>query len=324
MGIAILLNVVSDRDRKAPIYMVQIVSYKKIRLSVLFLLSCCITAHGFAQSTTTDISQSPATTSPTTSTDSSTINTTTAQLQNKWDSDKKISLSASLGYSEKVEVQEKVPRERGTEIGLSAGYKINDLYKVSTSFSLSQDLNGPKNTTASDTILGLTVKGVQINDQWQSLHSLSVVLPTSESSKDQDRLQTAIAVSNGLSYASDNLLARLRLSLSKNIHAYTQNADGKLLNEYRVGNSIDLIVPVTEKFSVSLSGLYSINLTYENNPKYGFGFDGDLNYDFNPNLSANLGMSNSGNALKANGTDSNITIYNEASAVFRTGISYVY
>jgi hypothetical protein len=276
--------------------------------TIMIVLCCNIMANAFSQTTI----KLPV------------VNTTQTKVSTEAVTEKKFSLSTSVEYSQKVEVEANTERESGTDLSFLANYKINELYNINAKAALTQELSGPKNSSVSDTTVGFGIKGLQINNQLITTHSLSAVIPTSQTTRTKDRLRTAVGISNGIAFTSDNLTAKYKLSLSKNFHEFSQNAEGIFLNEYRISNAIDVIVPITEKFSVSATGYYRISFTYEKDQKYGFGFDGDLNYDFTKKLSANLGISNEGSALKANGTDSNINVYDEATSVTRAGLTYVY
>lgn len=281
----------------------------------------CIMAFGFFITALANA----ATTAPATATTPVTINTTTAPKQkNPPQVTRNFSLTTGIQYSQKVELEANSERERSTDIEFIGSYKINALYNVSAKTAFSQELNGPKNSSISDMTLIFGVTGHKFNEKLISTHSLISILPLSKDSTERDHLRAAIGVANGISYNGDLIKVGYSLTISKNFHEYSQNADGTFLNEYGLNNSLSLAVPITEKFSISASGIYRARLTYENIPKYSFIADGDLNYDFTEKLSANLGMTNEGSALKSNGVDSNISLYNEAAAVFRTGLTYVY
>ncbi len=250
--------------------------------------------------------------------------TTTVVQKTETETEKPFTLTTAIEYSEKIAVDERSERERGTDINLSASYKINSLYTVLTKASITKDLMGPQDTTFSDTTIGAVVKGVQINPSLITTHSISAILPTSDVSQKRDRLRASIGVSNGISFSNDYIQAKYSLSISKNFHQFSQNAEGTALSEYKISNTIDLVVPVTEKFSISATGLYRTSFTYDKDQKYGFGFYGDLNYDLTQKLSANVGISTEGSALKSNGVDSNISVYDQNSSITRAGITYVY
>jgi hypothetical protein len=286
-----------------------------------FVLTLLASAYVFA-----DVPLQTTTSTSTTSTTSGpAVSTTITSIQKiEAEKEKQFTLTTAIEYSQKIAVDERSERERGTDINLSATYKINSLYTVLTKASITKDLMGPQDTTFSDTTLGAAVKGVQINPTLITTHSVSAILPTSDVSQKRDRLRTAMGLSNGISYSNDYIQAKYNLAISKNFHEFSQNAEGTMLSEYKITNSVDLIVPVTDKFSVSATGLYRTSFTYDKDQKYGFGFYGDLNYDFTQKLSANIGISTEGSALKSNGVDSNISVYDDNSSVTRAGITYVY
>jgi hypothetical protein len=290
----------------------------KVQKNFGFMVLCLAT-------TVSALAAEPSTTSVTTSPLPQTTSTTTTALPVlSGEIPKKFSITTGLEYSQKVEVEENTERESSTDLSLVATYKINDLYSLLAKTAVTQELNGPQNSSLSDTTVGFSVKGVKTNDQWITTHSMSAILPTSETSQERDRLRTAVAMTNGVSYSGDLLKAKYSLGLSKNFHEFDQNAEGTFLNEYRITNLIDLVVPLTDKFSVSVSGLYRISYTYDGTDRYGFGTFGDLNYDFSEKLSSNIGVSTEGNALKSNGVDSNISVYDDTASVVRAGLTYVY
>ena len=253
------------------------------------------------------------------------VSTTQSQIKpDNISAEKIFSLSTSIEYSQKVEVEQNVERERGTDINLVAGYKINSLYSVNAKTGFTKELSGPQNTTMANTTLGAAVKGIQINPETITTHGLSVVLPTSEVSQKRDRLNTSISLANGISYKGEIISAKYTLGLTKNFHEFEQNAEGAFLTEYRITNGLDLSAALTEKFSISVSGLYRTSFTYTKDQKYSFAIDSDLNYDLTEKLATNLGVSNEGSALKDNGADTNINIYDGKSSVFRAGITYTY
>lgn len=237
---------------------------------------------------------------------------------------KKFSLATSIEYSQKNAVDAVGDPERSTGVSIIPGYKLNETFKVSGRIDITKDLYGPENTTTSDVTLKLGIAGIKINEQLKSSHSVSTVIPASEASKKVARLQSSIGISNGLSYENSILSIAYSLSLSRNFHEYNFNAEGSANVEYRLGNSVEIKIPITDKFSISTLGIYKIGRTYGGFERFSFESHSDLNYDFTDMLSMNLGTSNGGSALKANGVDSNIDIYNENTSETRLGLSYTY
>lgn len=240
------------------------------------------------------------------------------------DHDKNLGILASIEYSQKVAVDEKSERESATSILLAPSYKLSGVATLSAKAILNKDNYGPRNTTLSHTTISLAIKGFQLSDKLTTTHALLGVIPTDEQARKEDRLQGAIGISNGLKL--DTQLAQLdyKLQLKRNFHEYTVNFEGRPNIEYTLSNALAVTIPITDKFSFISAGIYKNGRTYKGFERTSFELNFDINYDFTPQLSLNLGTSNDGNALKANGVDSNISAYNEDTSVSRLGLSYNY
>jgi hypothetical protein len=235
--------------------------------------------------------------------------------------EKNFSLGLGLEYSQKVAVEEVGSRESSTDLLIAPSYKINSTFTAAAKGVVSKENSGARQTTVSNTQILLAMKGFEISEGIESLHTLIGVLPTNEESQKQDRLKGAFGTTNGLKFTSKYATIKYLLNVSKNIHEFTVNAEGKPNIEYRIGNTLDLTIPVTEKISLSSAGVYRYGRTYKGFERTGFEINADINYDVSKELSMNLGTSNDGNALKANGVDSNISAYDENILVTRLGLS---
>ncbi len=232
-----------------------------------------------------------------------------------------ISLDLGIEYSQKVATEEFGERENSTDILLAPAYKINSILTASGKIVFTKENSGARQSSASNTTLTLGIKGIKINESLESLHSVGGVAPTNEDSIKRDRLKGGLAITNGLRWKNPYVKIDYKLGLSKNFHEYTVNAEGNPNIEYRLSNSLEITVPLTEKFSVSTLGIYRLGRTYKGFERTTFEINADLIYDILETLSINIGTSNDGRALKANGVDSNIQAYNENTSVIRAGLT---
>ena len=240
------------------------------------------------------------------------------------DHDKNLGILASIEYSQKIAVDEKSERESGTSLLLVPSYKLSSVATISAKAILNKDNYGPRNTTLSNTTMSLSIKGFKLSDKLMTTHALLGVLPTDEQARKEDRLRGAIGISNGLKLDTQWAQLDYKLQLKRNFHEYTVNFEGKPNIEYTLANLLEVTIPLTDKFSFISAGIYKNGRTYKGFERTSFELNFDINYDFTPQLSLNLGTSNDGNALKANGVDSNISAYNEDTSVNRLGLSYNY
>lgn len=247
--------------------------------------------------------------------------TNVLQIDEDKKDDKAFSLDLAAEYSQKIAVEEQGARENSTDFTFSPAYKINSILTLRAKTIVTKENSGARQTTLSNTVGTLTIKGLKLNENFLTLHSISATAPTNEESKKRDRLMGAAGLTNGIRFKSAVVKVDYKLSLSKNFHEFNINADGSPNVEYRLGHTLDVTVPITDKFSIEAVGLYRFGRTYGGFQRNTFTFDADINYDVTEKLTLNLGTSNDGNALKANGVDSNIDAYNENTSVVRAGIS---
>lgn len=237
---------------------------------------------------------------------------------------KRLSILSGFEYSQAVAAEERGTRAGSTDLSLSIGYRTNDLTTLTAKAIASKDHAGAQNTSVSNTQIILGIKGVVFNERWTSAHSVIGLVPTNESSRKEDRLQTSLGISNGFNYVRPFITMTYRLGINKNFHEFNFNAEGKANIEYTVSNSLGIEVPIYQSWRVGVSGLYRNGWTYGGFSRSSFGVNADLIYDLSDGLSLNVGTSNEGNALKANGVDSNIAAFDDKTSVFRAGLSYVY
>lgn len=247
--------------------------------------------------------------------------TSVAKLPEVQKETKPFILGLAAQYSQKNAVEETKPRENDFSLTFLPVYKINDTFTVGAKSIFTYNNYGPKDSTLSNTLISLGIKGYKFNESFVTNHSLSTTLVTNKESQEVDRLRAGFGISNGLIFTSSLIDAEYKLGLSKNIHEYNFNAEGKANIEYRISNSLEVKFPITQKFYLSSLGIYRIGYTYQKFQRYSYEWHSDLNFDATEKLSFNLGISNDGSALKANGVDSNISAFDENTSSVRAGVS---
>jgi len=235
--------------------------------------------------------------------------------------DKKLSLGLGIEYAQKIAVEQQGERESSTDITFAPSYKINSILTSAGKVVFSKDNAGARQSSVSNVTLSLNIKGAKINESLETLHSVGTVIPANEDSVKRDRLKGAVSLTNGIRWTNPFAKIEYKLGLSKNFHEFTVNAEDSPNIEYRLTNSLEVIVPLSDKFSISVLGVYRTGRTYKGFQRNAFEIHSDINYDILENLSVNLGTSNDGSATKANGMDSNIAAYDENNSVIRAGLS---
>lgn len=235
----------------------------------------------------------------------------------------RVSLDSSLEHSQRVAKDEKSKREGSLDLSLGVGYKINPTFRLSVRTYLSKPNTESQETEISNTQLGLGISGFDLNSNIRTIHSVAGVLPTSVKSREQDRLRGGVSVSNGLRYQGSITMVQYLLGITENFHEFNVNALGSPNVQITLSNTLTMRIQLPNQFSLSAVGVYSSGRTYGNKERSSFQVHGDLNYDVTDKVTLNLGTSNAGQALKSNGVDSNISAFDEDSAVIRAGLTIV-
>ncbi len=233
-------------------------------------------------------------------------------------------INLGLEMAEKIQKDEFTPKENSLTMTIEPIYRFNETFVGSARIAINQDNFGQHETTASDGTISLGIKGYDFNPEFKTVHAVSTVVPVAEKTVKTDRLKGSLSTSNGIAYTGLHFNLTYKLGLVRFFHEFTQNADGSPNLQYRVSHLLDLKVPITEKWSIGTVGTYRNGFTYKGFERYSFIFDADLSYEVNQYLAMNIGTSTDGNALKSNGVDSNIKVFDENTGSYRFGLSYTY
>jgi hypothetical protein len=233
----------------------------------------------------------------------------------------RLTFASGIEYSQRVAKDESSRREQSMDLTLNPGLKINDNLVASVRTVLTKESTGDQSTQSSDTLISLSIRGWKLTPEIQTLHSVSGILPTSVRSRENDRLQGGVSLSNGLRYIDPLWEISYRLGYSHFIHEFNLNADGSANVQQSISNSLGLQYKVTETFYLSTLSVYRWGQTYGKKERSSYEMHGDLNYDVSSKMTLNLGTSSAGQALKSNGVDSNITAFDSNTGIIRAGVS---
>lgn len=237
--------------------------------------------------------------------------------------DKRFFLEVGLEKSSNLRSEDSRDLDASTGIALSPSWEISKRFTLTGKVGVDKQEVGPKDTLISDSTLGLNIKGYKFNQNFSMLHILSGLIPTSKKSQEVDHLQSAVSLGNRLVLDSRYGKFSYTLGMRRNFHEFVLNVDDSPNLEYILSHRILMDVPLIGDFSLSGDFIYRNAWTYRNFERQSFSFAVDLGYAVTETFSVYVGTTNEGSALKANGKDSNLDLYNENSSVIRAGVTYV-
>jgi hypothetical protein len=238
---------------------------------------------------------------------------------------KKFSLGLGIDYSASSVQEEATEREANIEYSLSPSYQISESLTVVGSFSVVQQQFGARESLVGDSGLCLCIKGFEFSEELKSAHSIRSLLPTSQKSQETDRFQGGLRVGNGITASLGSRVELIYdLGIQRNFHEFTVNSEGEANLQWQVRHRLDFNLKLTEQLSLKSWGLYTQGSTYKNSSRYGFSTDISAELKVTEEFGISAGFSNDGAALRSNGVDSNISVYDDKSATYHGGMSYTF
>lgn len=219
-------------------------------------------------------------------------------------------------------------REMATELLINPSYKLAEKMTLSSKGVLSRDNNTSEdtqegNSSISNVSLTLGFQGPVVGPELKTTYAFSGIAPTNETSRKRDRLKGAAAVAGGIKGTWKRLTAGYGISLQRNFHEFNINAAGQANVEYSLTQTLSQEIDLSSGWSLSFEEMYRQGRTYRNFQRQTYGFGADINYEITKQWAANVGWANEGAALKPNGTESNVELYDENTSTIHIGITFL-
>ncbi len=214
-------------------------------------------------------------------------------------------------------------RDAGTTLEVSTAYRFNKITSLRLTMGLIKEHTGAENTYFDNTLAALSFK-TPLTDDTAWINTLAGILPTNRQMQDDTSYQGAVRVGTKLAFT--NLFwgssGSTVLQMTRNFHEYNMTADDGFNIRNNVQGILSYALPLFAKLSLQTTFVYTNGWTYLDDTRQKFSIGADLAWEFSPAFSAYIGTSNEGNALKANGTDSNIEFFNDTSSIVKAGLGY--
>lgn len=207
----------------------------------------------------------------------------------------------------------------GLDYSLRFNLKLSKDYTLRLDGSYSQDPKRPQNDDFNDTSLGLVRAPFELGKLIKLGYKVGAVAPTSKKSSTLQNMQGAATAGLTVMINPDRLIPGLAvvsgLSLRRNFHQYDTAMNGEVNTQYSSSQSLSVGYDWAYGISTTVEFVHKNGLTYQNNIKESFEHTEEIGYEINKTISVAVGHTNSGNALKPNGTDSNVSLIDENSSL---------
>lgn len=215
-------------------------------------------------------------------------------------------------------------RQDGMDYSARLNINFTKIHLIRIDAGYTQNINNPESSDWNDTSISFRKTPTLMS--WPILlgYSVGAVIPTSKDSNTRQNSQGSATASVTAALNPSVLMAGFGvtgiLSFARNFHQYETDINGKVLNQYSSSQTLALSYEWPVGISISATLVHRNALTYQNNIRESFEISEELGYEINKTFSVAVGHTNSGNALKANGVDSNIQLMDEnSSMVYASG-----
>jgi hypothetical protein len=246
----------------------------------------------------------------------------------------KTNLSASLDMSRSTNLYDHQDGSRGDSLDfrLILGAAFTNGHSLSMVTDYSNNLRDSEDTAAGLYDPSLKYSFQSKNWAWSAPYiltlrpSLSTVIPVTDRSTIRDQLQGTLSGGiafgikpDGIYKSEGTWTVTVGLTAGRNFHTYEEDINGKVLNKYSSNQSLDIGYSIGD-FSFSMSYLHRSRWTYQGNIRDSFAFSEEIGYSLNDNFAVNIGHSNEGAMVKANGYESNLQLVDENNSTVYMGI----
>jgi hypothetical protein len=210
-------------------------------------------------------------------------------------------------------------RRDGMDYMAMLNFKINEKYTVRAQGGYSQDLKYSEAADFSDISINISRSPSKMGKSILMGYRLGAGVPTSKDSHTRQNLLTSVTTGINLAIDPERLLPGLEISGSmgfgRNIHQYETALDGRVNTQYSAIQAVAVSYGLESGLSISGNFSYRSTWSYQGVMRNSFEMTQEIGYQINKNLALSIGHSNSGSALKPNGSEYNIEAFDDNNSI---------
>jgi hypothetical protein len=210
-------------------------------------------------------------------------------------------------------------RRDGMDYMAMLNFKINEKYTLRAQGGYSQDLKYSEAADFSDISINISRSPSKMGKSILMGYRLGAGVPTSKDSHSRQSLLTSLTTGINLAIDPERLLPGLEISgsmgLGRNIHQYETALDGRVNTQSSAIQAVAVSYGLESGLSISGNFSYRSTWSYQGVMRNSFEMTQEIGYQINKNLALSIGHSNSGSALKPNGSEYNIEAFDDNNSI---------
>lgn len=212
---------------------------------------------------------------------------------------------------------------------LAPSVRVSEHYSLSGLFILDKELTGEEKLSLRNAQLTARRTSISLSEELKFSPAATLILPLNEDARDRESLVLGIKLAPRLLFDLDAwglspVSGHFQTSVTRNLHQFKTSTTGASNREWSWSNWLKFDFAIWRQLTLSTSAIYSYLWTYEGNQTGQFELSEEIAWDFSNWLSVAVGHSNSGNAVKANGLNSNIDVFDAENSIVYGSLSFTY
>lgn len=240
----------------------------------------------------------------------------------------RISLDIDVSLESNLRDTNDANYETSSYLDVTSSYKLFSKALIRANLALQQKLYSDKKTSITNTTITIARDPVQIADLRLLNISAFSILPTNEDDRLKNTFRGGLGLAAGLTQKYNVLrqpgYINYSLSLLQNFHELERTNTNVANLENRIRHTTTLGQQITRDISMGFLAHYQTGKTYQRAFRSSFLITEEITYEVSKSGQIYLAHSNGDNALSANGLDSNISVYDEGTSTFSTGLRVNY
>ncbi len=288
-------------------------SLKALSILVILFMSLLL----FAQTSTVAVPAGKSSSAP--------QSTSTYQLDPNWanKNESRFHVILSVGGSSNMYKEDSLDREAETNLDMIPSVKLTEGLSLSSRLIVTKEETSARDTTVSNLKVSLKKSGPDIGRDFKSSFSVAGIAPTNEESRKRDRLQGAGALSAQIKGQATSILGvGVTLTGTQNSHEFTVNAEGSPNLQYTLRGDLELDLELIKDWNISAAGYYRQGWTYNGFERQNYGNEINLVHTVAKAWEISAGVANEGKAFKADGTSSNIKVFDQNTTVIQAAVTF--
>jgi hypothetical protein len=197
---------------------------------------------------------------------------------------------------------------------VAPAYKLSESSALAATTAVVVDTKDMENAAIlNNTTLSLSAFKTKLTDKITVTPSVNAVLPTNQIQVRDERYRGGLGAKGALQFSQvfgSAINITVATAVRKSLNDYDVNAAGTPLIEYSLPQELKFDYKLNSALSASLLTRYIFAKTYGGYDRQKFLADLNLNYEMNSTWGLTAGLTNQGDAFKADGVGSNIRLFN--------------